>query len=448
MEPLNHATGGRRFGRYHHGRMPPPPDDSAAPVAPPVEPFEPRRQRFWTPLRVVLVLLLIPALVYAGLRLFPSESRAAARLTPTQAIAPLRDAALATLRQTGGVRGDGYIYAVDIGQLATFAALAGDRELYEPLRRVILEQLLVRRVPGDPAHGMIAWRFTSDAAAGESPVDASGTTEALRAAEALHRGQLAFPDLNDRETIALILDAYARHAAVDSGTWMIRNYFNLDPRVYAFSTNSFLVDYDPDLVAQLAEARERDDWREVAEKSVELIRKCRTPAGLLHQMIRPEVRTIMPALLDEGIYSANGIEQLNNVLTVAERCVETDPQTARQVLEFCRTRLDDLRLYYDAATGAVLPGEVGRTPPGAETWGPLLRLAVKLDDQSTADHALRQLLRTSHGLADDMGPDRQYLRGEALLALQYAVNPPGAARSVTFSRRDPPASSNSAESAP
>ncbi|MEM1108733.1 MAG: hypothetical protein AAGH99_08590 [Planctomycetota bacterium] len=373
---------------------------------------------FWTPLRVLLVLLLLPAAAVAAWQIYPKYGdidAVAARDT-------LRDAAFAAV-QNGELRRDnGAVYAVDVAQLAAFAALAGDRELYDPLREIILNDLLVTRVPGDPAHGMVAWRFVPEPAEGQMQRDASGTTEALRAAEALWHGVQAFGLDEDREAVALILDAYARHAAKDNGVWMIRNYFNLHPEVYNFITNSFLVDYDPDLLTTVIDAGLRGEmnWVEVADESAKLIDKAQTPAGLLHQMIRPEVGTIMPHLAQDGLYSANGIEQLSNVLTVAERCTLTNPQVSQRVLDFARDRMPQLRLYYHADTGRRLRGE-NDTWAGVETWGPLLRLAVKLGDDRTVRVATRHVIGLSSGFPEYAGEDRMYLLGEALLALQYAI---------------------------
>ncbi len=376
-------------------------------------------RRFVTPLRLLLLLLLIPALVITARWLNSNRSTTDA-LSAREA---LRDAAWVAVQNGDLQRDNGAVYAVDVTQLATFAALANDRELYDPLRDIILNQLLVRRVPGDPAHGMIAWRYRENPPEGELQQDASGTTEALRAAEALWAGVQAFGLDEDRDAVALILDAYARHAAIDNSTWMIRNYFNLHPDVYNFITNSFLVDYDPDLVLQLANAFGRDDWKEVALQSGKLIDKARTPAGLLHQMIRPEVGTIMPHLIREGFYSANGIEQLSNVLTVAERCTTTNPEVSQRVLNFARDRMPQLRLYYDANTGRRLRGEHD-TWAGVETWGPLLRLAVKLSDDRTVRVAAHHVIRLSSGFPEYRGEDQLYLLGEALLALQYAIEHP------------------------
>ncbi|MEO0514736.1 MAG: hypothetical protein AAF086_05505 [Planctomycetota bacterium] len=398
-----------------------------------VDPYSSRLQRperrFVTPLRLLLVLLLIPALVVTARWLNPGH-RVTDALTARDL---LRDAALAAVQSGELQRDNGAVYAVDVTQLATFAALAGDRELYDPLRDIILSNLLVTRVPGDPAHGMIAWRYRPPEfwtaqgidfdPAKHLTQDASGTTEALRAAEALWHGVQAFGLDEDRATVSLILDAYARHAAIDNGTWMIRNYFNLHPEVYNFITNSFLVDYDPDLLVTVMDAglTGEEDWAEVAQQSAKLINKARTPAGLLHQMIRPEVGTIMPHLLGEGFYSANGIEQLSNVLTVAERCTLTNPDVSQRVLEFARDRMPQLRLYYDANTGRRLRGEHD-TWAGVETWGPLLRLAVKLGDDRTARVATHHVIRLSSGFPDYRGEDQLYLLGEALLALEYAID--------------------------
>jgi len=312
-------------------------------------------------------------------------------------------------------RDNGAVYAVDICQLATYAAVAGDRELYDPLRTIILEKLLVTRVPGDPAHGMVAWRYSPN----PPHHDASGTTEALRAAEALYQGVQAFGYDQDRDAIRLILDAYARHAATENGTWMIRNYFNLDPDVYNFITNSFLVDYDPDLLTRLADEFDNPEWADVAAQTAVLIDKARTPAGLLHQIIRPEVGTIMPHLVADGLYSINGVEQLSNVLTVAERCTLTNPAVAQGVLDFCKKRLHHLRLYYHADTGHRLRDE-NDTWAGVETWGPLLRLAVKLDDPLVHRKALRRVVYQSSGFPQYAGEDRMYLLGEALLTLEIS----------------------------
>ncbi len=289
-------------------------------------------------------------------------------------------------------RPDGHVYAVDVTQLAIVAALRGERGIYKSLRRVILEELVVT-TPGDPyIDGMVAWRYKP----GEAR-DASGTTEALRAAEALVEGMDAF-GFDDEAVVRRVLAAYGRHAYEENGLWYIRNYFNLQTR--AFSTNSFLIDFDPDLLHRLGERFEDEALQELSQKSVELIRRCETRSGLLHQMIRPEVATMLgPQFM---VYSPNNAEQLNNVLAVAERCVVTERATAERVLAFAMSRLSGLRDVYNASSGVPM----GERPASVDTFAALLRLAVRLGDERAIDRsagalaeALRQMPMTT-GRAD------------------------------------------------
>ncbi len=67
---------------------------------------------------------------------------------------------------------DGYVYAIDVTQLAIYAAERGDADLYNRLRRIIVEHLIAKR----NGHTFVAWRYREN-----QPLDASGTTEALRA---------------------------------------------------------------------------------------------------------------------------------------------------------------------------------------------------------------------------------------------------------------------------
>ena len=374
------------------------------------------RGRLVTPLRVLLVLLLVPALGMAVYKALPD----APPVGPGDVAAAeqaLRDEALRMVQAGELARPDGRVYAVDICQLATYAALSGNRELYDPLRRIILDRLLIDRGEGDEATGMVAWGYT-----GGRPLDASGTTETLRAAEALWRGNRAFGPTYaaDTDTIKVMLDAYARHQGVDQNVWMIRNYFNLGTDTY--STNSFLIDYDPDLLAELAAAFEDPQLAAVAERSARLVEHALTDAGLLHQNIRPEVATIqvVPDGKPPGFYSIDGIEQLSNVLSTAERCVTTNPGIARGVLDFAEERIGDLHQHYRADTGKPAYGVYGPRA-STETWAPLVRLAVKLDHRDTAEAALRHLVALTADYprrsAETFGV-KLWAMGEALLALE------------------------------
>ena len=315
------------------------------------------------------------------------------------------------------------IKAIDVAQLATWAAAAGE-PAYAPLRSLLLDHFLVLDEDDPFTHGMVAWAWTPG-----QPLDASGTTEALRAAEALLAGLDAghpASEPGDAETARLILRAYARHATTEGGLWYVSNYFNLGTR--AFATNSFLIDFDPDLLAAAGERFGDDTLRETARRSADLIRRCLTPAGLLHQMIRPEVATAMgPGYV---VYSANGHEQLSLSLSIAERCVNTAPEVSRAVLGFALSALEAhgrLHQHYRYDTGE----PAGRAGAGLETWAPLVRLAVKLGDRAALDAAwpgfLRQAERFAQTLADPSAeprPERVYILGETLLALRAAASFP------------------------
>lgn len=338
----------------------------------------------------------------------------------------LRDQALQRIAADDIFRADGQAYTVDLAQLAVYAARAGDRELFEPLRTLMLEKIVV---PPDglktargldlEARDMAAWGFRQD-----QPLDASGTTETLRVAEALWEGLAAFEDHpEDRQRVHHLAQAYARHQGTDRGVWMIRNYYNFGTGTY--STNSFLIDYDPDLLARLAEAFDDADLSDVAQRSAELMDLARTPAGLLHQMIRPEVATIQPTHGGRGLYSLNGIEQLSNVLASAERCVATNRPIAQGVLDFCKQRQDALYSYYHFDTGQPASGR-DTSHAALETWAVLLRLAVLLDDQPAHDWALAELLHDAQQREFSDPSSGLYLLGETLLALdasQRYMNP-------------------------
>lgn len=315
----------------------------------------------------------------------------------------------ALLRQVHGwiesgelARGDGFVYAIDLGQLLLYAARSGDEALYAPLRDLCLAHLVLDD-PADPfTRGMVLWRYDPT---GATPPDASGTTEALRVAEGLWRG-------GDRDTAARILDAYARHAAVDNGVWIVRNYFNLGTRTFA--TNSFLVDYAPDFVAEVAADTDDPDLAEIAQRSYALLDRAQTPAGLVHDVVQPELATINDASL--VVFSPNDQVRLGNAATVAEQCIAGRPHLAVGVLGFATARLPRLHAAYYGRTGE----------PALETWpglgarAALLRLALHLEDDAAVAALLPAVLDAAEGAARSTPEPRLYVAGELLLALEHA----------------------------
>lgn len=307
-------------------------------------------------------------------------------------------------------RDNGFVYAVDLGQLLAYAAKAKKLEWYEPLRELAFQGLVVDDPEDSFTKGFVLWRFRP----GDGPEDrdATGTTEALRLAEALWEGAESFGRESDRQWAIEILRGYARHESYDQDIWLIRNYYNL--RTKAFATNSFLIDLDPDFVARVAKATGDADLQRIADYSAESIRSARTPAGLLHSMIQPEVLTL--AVEPGAFFSPNDIEQLSNVLANAERSVETNREIAQGVLDFAVRKFPDGKLFFDATTGRA----VRKAIAGGEAWGPMTRLAAKLGEKEACAKALGRLLDKTPNLRqlDDV---QLYIAGETLLALHDAL---------------------------
>ncbi|MGH9336289.1 MAG: hypothetical protein ACRD21_21340 [Vicinamibacteria bacterium] len=308
-------------------------------------------------------------------------------------------------------RADDWVYTVDLALLMIYSAREGDLELYEKLASFAEDHLVIDS-PEDPyTRGFVLWRYREGV-----PPDASGTTEALRLAEGLWRGGIAFDRAFDRDRARLILDGYARHQAEEQGVWLIRNYFNLGTR--SFATNSFLVDYAPDFVAEVAEATGNADLREVAEKSYALIESAQTPVGLLYDIVQPEVATLLD---DERmvVFSPNDAVQISNAATVAAASVKGRPQVAKRVLEFCHRKMPYLKGTYYGRTGDVARDK----RPGIEAWASLVRLAVELGREDALESFYPYLVSNA-GRKWRIPQDAWlYVVAELLLGLQ-AVAPP------------------------
>jgi hypothetical protein len=277
-----------------------------------------------------------------------------------------------------------------------------DAELYDALHARIVP--LVRDDPSDPyTRGMVAWRWK----AGEPP-DASGTTEALRVAEGLWHGADAFGREDDRRLARTILDGYTHHARVDRDIWFIANYFNFGTR--AFATNSYLVDYDPDLLAEVANATGDPVLAEVAARSYALVDHAVAESGLVYDIVQPEVATLLPTSL--VWFSPNDVVPIANSATVASRCVRGRPRLARAVLGFALRQRPALKLAYHGRDGTI--AAEGR--PGVETWAPLVRVALALGDRTAASTLLPDLMRSLPASGLDL-----FAASEALLTLDASA---------------------------
>jgi hypothetical protein len=285
-------------------------------------------------------------------------------------------------------RSDGYTYGMDVGQALTELAHAGRREPYEKLRELALKQLIYRNAQNPWADGFVVWRIK----AGEPP-DASGTAEALRLAEGLRAGarQLGFG--GDLDPSRDILKAYLKHAYVDHGIWLIRNYFNLSTR--SFASNSYLFGYDADLLQQAA--AEDPAFAEAAGHTAKMIGRLATAEGFLEEILQPEILTAFPVGVAPA-FSPNGIRSVLNSCTVLERATGAAPAQGRRLLalmvtemrrqQAAGTRSPRLPLYWQFDR----PLEKHRA--GIAVYGCLARLAHRLRHSSEATLralALREL---------------------------------------------------------
>lgn len=310
-------------------------------------------------------------------------------------------------------RPDGWVYTIDLSLLMIFAALEKDWELYQSLESFASTHLVLETEDDPYTRGFVLWRFREG-----TPGDATGTTEALRLAEGFWRGAEAFGREDDRARAIRILEGYARHETEDQGIWMIRNYFNLGTR--SFATNSFLVDYAPDFVAEVAEATGDDHLLSIAEKSYALIERAQSESGLLYDIVQPEVKTLLD---DErmAVFSPNDAIQVSNSATIAAGAVKGRPGVARRVLDFCYRRMPELKGTYYGRTG-----EIARDKrPGIEAWASLVRLAIALD-RDDALEAFYPFLVSNAGRKWRIPDDAWlYVVAELLLGLQ-AVAPSSA----------------------
>lgn len=320
--------------------------------------------------------------------------------------AQLRETTNKWLEEPWGREGDGFTYAVDVGHLLVYAVLRKDKALYSRMRDFAVNKLIVNDPKVPYTKGFVLWRYKEGV-----PPDASGTTEALRVAEGLWLGAQEWGNEEDRQWAIDILKGYFRHEYVDQGIWMIRNYFNLGTN--SFATNTFLVDYDPDFVFEVAEKTKDEELRKGAEKCLDLVKNAVAPSGLIYPILQPEVLTLLPRSL--AFFAPNDIVKMLNSLTVVERVIVKAPELSKKVLDFSLERLDGLNQYYYASSGEkAIDGAAG-----AVTYAAILRLAARMGDLEGAKKAETKMLpHLDYFLKNPYNP-RLYVAGEILLAYQY-----------------------------
>jgi hypothetical protein len=338
----------------------------------------------------------------------PAQSQPAVPEAPVVS-AVTHEIAVARIREklAGGtdrlLRPDGYIYGVDVGQGMIELAKAGDRDGYRKLRALAVGQFVQFDRQNPYIDGFVAWRIKP----GQKP-DASGTAEALRIAEGLLAGATGFGEREDARIASQVLSGYARHGYVDQGLWFVRNYFNFGTR--AFSPNSYIVNYDLDLVSR---------WK--APEGAELAKNVRTlllvasrPNGLMNEIIQPEVATAIPlpylrTFAPDGVHSiANSCMVLERALSLPERGRVFLDTVVRAVSSTGPTKAAEFFVppYLDGKNGMAITRDY---PADIFVQGCLARLSHRLAHPQAAAFRLSYLKQLDERWGDGRKYDLLYL---------------------------------------
>jgi len=145
------------------------------------------------------------------------------------------------------------------------------------------------------------------------------------------------------------------------------------------------------LVADLKPVDLAPDESVAFDVSYALVRGAVTPAGLLYDLVQPELKTMYPLLAEKVVtFSPNDVVQLSNAATVALTVTAGAPDVALRVLEFAVPRLRagvaPLCMYHYGRTGE----PVNDTAPGINEWSTLVRLACQLSDRAAAGALLHE----------------------------------------------------------
>lgn len=308
------------------------------------------------------------------------------------AIRAIRDRAqeemLSRLESGRIARPNGYLYTVDAAQLMIVLAQLGDQDGYAILRDHCVKNL-IRNQPDDTfTRGFVPWRYKQGEAA-----DASGTTEALRVAKGLWLGSQAFGEPGDADWARLVLLGYGTHATIDEGIWLVRNYFAFQTR--SFASNSFLVDYDPDFVREIADATSDSHLAALADNCRKVVERSVAPCGLLYDLIQPELITLYPEL-PMLAFSPNDVIGIANCGTTALGVARQSPEVARKILRFAMLNDGDLRRYYLGRSGR----PANDSPAAVCEFAILVRLAVAINDAAAVNRLLNGALQQWHWVAN------------------------------------------------
>jgi hypothetical protein len=247
--------------------------------------------------------------------------------------------------QNGLVTPDGSAYAADVVPVLLYAARTRDAQLYDMARKGADRLILMEK--SDPyTQGFVVTRRKGNAAP-----ETVGATETLQMARALWEGADALNRPADRELALKVLAGYSKFAYEMNGIWLVRKQFDVATR--SFSGSSLLSNYDGDFIELVSRKAPRAVPGDFARRSYAVVAQSVSPSGLLYPLVQPEIGATYPGL-DVDVYAPNGIVALEESCRGAVSAAKGQPEVARGVLEFARTRAgepDELYAYFGAEDG-------------------------------------------------------------------------------------------------
>jgi hypothetical protein len=247
--------------------------------------------------------------------------------------------------KNGLVTADGSAYAADVVPVLLYAARTKDAPLYDMARKGADRLILMEK--SDPyTQGFVLTRRK-----GNAGPETVGATETLQMARALWEGADALNRPGDRELALKVLGGYSKFAYEMNGIWLVRKQFDFATR--SFAGTSLLSNYDGDFIDLVSRKAPRAVPADFARRSYALVARSVTPSGLLYPLVQPEIGATYPGL-EVDVYAPNGIVALEESCRGAVSAAKGQPQVARGVLEFARTRAgepDELYAYFGAEDG-------------------------------------------------------------------------------------------------
>lgn len=360
-----------------------------------------------------------------------APTRDAPQKTADPALTRKEDAILAAIEQEmqkrGGLptRPDGWAYAVDVGNLMVYASERGKIDLFERLSGLTKKYYLVTDSNDPNALYTAAWRARPD-----RPREASGTTETLRMVEAYWNAGERWNNDSYRRLAYAMARAYVKHQFSDQygENWFIRNYYNYETKEYA--TNTFLVDYAPDVLRRVADGMHDQDLRAAADKSAQFVEQAQVAFGFFHEMYQPEISTLYANV---KYFSPNGIIQIIDSHEAALGIAETyAPDAARRTYAFSKEQY--LKNNGAVANQYLLDGTPYGSTPDTSTeavYAFMARLSIRVGDLPFARQLIDQRMPVErlYGVPQT-NPDQDgnwfFSWSTALLAIREYQNAQGA----------------------